>query len=152
MSKNIVLIESMPEARGKLSIVLDQSGINVHSFSCFEDALSFIENNKVDLIVSDLIFHNDLDFVDSFVRNIFSRKINYAIWRGNALSDCDEDIKKLSLFFEGLPENYDFKVEKDKLNQQQIDCIVESFHNKQKQAFSFFSRKRSLKDIIDYFF
>jgi DNA-binding response OmpR family regulator len=55
MQKEIILVEDVTEIREGLKLSLEKDGYQVYSFSNGEEALEFLENTTVDLILLDLM-------------------------------------------------------------------------------------------------
>ena len=147
----IVIIDNSSEVLETAAMVLEENGFEVQKFFNFEDASLFLESHTPDLIISDLIGHENIQGVEFLINNIMSQKINFALWSGN-MDLLNGDPDNLSVFFEGMPENYRVAYNPvTALSQNQVDLIIKDFSNNQSSRLPAFSKTTSIRDILKYF-
>lgn len=150
--KLIVLIDDYFDLRETIKFILEEKGFEVADFRSFEDALSFMETRKPELIISDLIGHENMNGVEFYINHIMEKKIKFALWSGSVDLKHENRTAEMDLFLEGMPK--DFRVSYDPntaLDQKHVDLIVEDFKRDTKVSFPAFSKLGNIEDILKYF-
>ena len=150
--KLIVYIDDNTELRILVADLLDSKGFDVKTFDTFISAKEFLEHNKPELIISDLVSHDEMNGIEFYIRHIMEKKIEFAIWTGS-LDLYDEDsVRKFSLFLEGMPKDYRITYDPKKaLKQGEVDLIIEDFKRNKKATFPCFPKPGNIEDILKYF-
>lgn len=150
--KLIVFIDDNIELRGIIKDVLESKDFRVETFPSFDEALKFLENNKPELIISDLIGHDDYNGVEFYIRHIMEKRIQFALWTGSLDFTDKKGIQNFSLFLDGMPQDFRITYDPDKaLQQGEVDLIVEDFKNNRKHIFPCFAKPGSIDKILKYF-
>ena len=150
--KLIVMIDDDPVTLEMCAELLESKDFKVETFNSFETALPFIEQNKPELIISDLIGHDDMNGVEFYLRHIIDKRIQFAIWSGSVDLGSKDGVNSLGTFLQGMPEDYRVSYDPNQaLDQQQVDLIVEDFKNKEKRMFPCFPKPGDLNQILKYF-
>ena len=150
--KLIVLIDDDPMTLELVKELLESKEYRVETFKSFETAKHFLDALKPDLIISDLIGHDDMNGVEFYLRHILEKKIQFAIWSGSLDLTSEKGIQSFGLFLEGMPKDYRVTYDPAKaLNQNQVELIVHDYKNNQKTTFPCFAKPGSIDDILKYF-
>lgn len=150
--KLIVLIDDFLDSNEVVKMFLEEKGYEVATFSNFNDAKEFLNTHTPELILSDLIGHDNINGVEFYINEIMNRKWNFAIWTG-CLSLADEStVRDFGVFLEGLPKDYRVTFDPKKaLSQGEVDLIIQDYKNNTTSTFPVFSKPAELQKIMSYF-
>lgn len=65
--EHILIIEDDPDNRKFAEIILNELNYNVSSVACGEDAVEFIQNNRVDLLILDMIMDPGMNGLETYI-------------------------------------------------------------------------------------
>lgn len=150
--KLIVFIDDDPTTREMVSAVLEEKDFKVEAFESFDEALKFLEHNTPELIISDLVGHDDYNGVEFYLRHVMERKIQFALWSGSVDFSDQDGVRSFSLFLEGMPADYRVSYDPSAtLSQYQVDLIIEDFKRNKTARFPAFTKPGDLNEILKYF-
>ena len=153
-SKQIVMIDDYVELGEAVTVILEEKGFAVHFFSTFHEAIPFIETHVPDLIISDLMGHDNMTGVDFYIRHIMQKNIHFAIWTGSIDLSDTEHAKDFNLFLEEMPRGFRLTYNiTDALSNREADLIIEDSIRNQKAIVPIFPKPREhcVQAILDYF-
>ena len=150
--KLIVMIDDSIDFTSTVQCILQEQGFEVATFGTFNEALPFLESHKPELIISDLIGHDNINGVEFYIQHIMKKHWNFALWSGLVDTDPKDKGAGFSLFLDGIPKDYRVTYDKSNcLSQKEVDVIITDFKNNTTSTFPAFSKPGELKDIIDFF-
>lgn len=150
--KIIVFIDDDPMTREMVSAVLEEKSFEVRAFSNFYEALKFLEHNTPELIISDLIGHDDYNGVEFYLKHIMQNKIQFALWSGSLDLSLEEGVRDFSLFLDGMPVDYRVRYNPaESLSQDQVNLVVEDFKRNEMASFPAFRKPGDLNNILKHF-
>ena len=150
--KLIVLIDDYLFQNEVVQTILVERGFEVAAFTSFKDAAEFLSTHTPELIISDLVGHENINGVEFYINEIMKRKVNFALWTG-VLDIKNGNVEKdMGLFLEGLPKDYKVSFDpKQALSQGEVDLIIQDFKNNTTSTFPVFEKPGNLGDIIKHF-
>lgn len=150
--KVIVFIDDDPMTRELVKSVLEEKNFEVRSFPNFDEALKYLEHHTPELIISDLIGHDDYNGIEFYLKHIMQNKIQFALWSGSVDFSINKGVKNFSLLLEGMPMDYRVTYNPtESLSQDQVNLIIEDFKNNEKTLFPAFRKPCDLDNILQYF-
>ena len=150
--KTIVVIDDYRDLVEIVTFVLEEKGFEVKAFPSFLAALPFLEDHTPELIITDLIGHDNMNGIQFYINHIMKRKIKFAVWTGCLDLSNETGAKNFSLFLEGMPKDYRVSYDPDKaLEQGEADLIIEDFKMKKTARLHVFSKFENFNDILKYF-
>ena len=135
MNKKAVIIDEFPSEYKEVKSLLNELDFDVIEFLTFYDSVEYLENNKVDLIFSDLVINDDLDgfekYLDTLKRN---DAFVLCLVKMNMLIDERKRKKNHSLLFDGMPKEYLLRYDPKKaLEQSEIDMLIKSLRKSKQE-------------------
>ena len=150
--KTIVIIDNYLHQNEIVKNLFENMGFKVVSFSSFSEASDFLNVHTPELIISDLIGHENISGVEFYINEVMNRNLNFALWTGCLTLKDEGTVKDFGLFLEGLPKDYRVTFDPKKaLNQGEVELIIQDYKRNSIRTFSAFSKPGDPRRILEHF-
>ena len=106
---NILIVDDEVDYREIFSLILSEKGYNVFKSSCIKEAKEIIQNNRIDMVISDLIMKNETGIELLYWIREYNEEIGViivvvicSIKKSTRMLKCTNNSLCLSVFFNCL--------------------------------------------------
>jgi CheY-like chemotaxis protein len=160
--KTILLIDDHEPTLDSAKEILEEKGFLVHAFRHFEEAVHFLNKQKPNLIISDLMGHTKVNGLQFFIEQVWYRNIPFSLLTGSLNNQEIRERSGVGRLLKNASENsiqkghgtaqsIHISFDKEKmLLQEPMDITVENTLTHNKVSFRVFPKPTSLDAILKY--